>query len=127
MMRKALIIAMESLEFILRAIPADADGKLAEMRTSFVETTKHLEFFKSEMEKERHEWSVKAMGEEKCPCEHCDADEAEDVKLMDKCLREAVLDDFNQCVEVQLPVVKSDTAETPLNTSATETQASCVA
>lgn len=98
---------------------------MVEMRKAFAETTKYLEVLAKEMEKERHEWSVKAMGEAKCPCEKCDIEEAEDQKLMDKCVREAVRAEISQCVEVQLPSVKSDTEEIPLSTSATETQVSC--
>jgi len=119
-MRKALIIATEALEYIRTQLPED-DPRFGVGLNQFKVSIGHLNRMAEDLEHERHEWSVKNLGADKCPCVKCEDDQ----KVMDKCVREAVAEEISQCVEVQLPSVKSYTEEIPSNTSATEIPASC--
>ena len=119
-MRKALIIATESLEYIRTQLPED-DPRFGVGLGQFKVSLEHLKRMAEDLEHERHEWSVKNLGADKCPCVKC----GEDQKVMDTCVREAVAEEISQCVEVQLPSVKSYTEEIPLSTLTIATQASC--
>jgi len=144
MMRKALIIALEALAYILNTIPEDATDELGETYKILMEAMKRIVKLRETMEKERHAWYKRALGDEKCPCGDCvEEDEENDEEAKDDAIRQAVkleigepevvydkskeIDFFTPCVEVQPPSAKSDTAETPLNTLTTETPTSCVA
>ena len=129
--KKAIIISHESLSYILQTIPEDATGEYGAIGAEIRKTLKMLTNLRTKLDKERHDWSTKALGEDKCPCGDCDEETAENELRMEKCLRDATLEDINtpevanQCEAVQPPSAKSSIEETPLNTLTTETPVSC--
>jgi hypothetical protein len=142
MMRKALIIALEALAYILNTIPEDATDELGETNKILMNAMERIVKLRDTMEKERHAWYKRALGDEKCPCGDCvEEDEENDEEAKDDAIRQAVkleigepevvydkskeIDYFTPCVEVQPLSAKSNTAETPLNTLTTETPVSC--
>ena len=140
-MFKAIIISREAIEYILQTIPKDLEGEMGEIGRGLAKAIDQLNRLKAKLEKERHDWSVKAL--DKCPCGDCDDETAENELRMENCLRDATMEEIkspevvydktagvdktNQYVATQPPSAKSNTEESLLNTLTTETPTSCVA
>lgn len=131
MIDKAIVIAMESIDYILTQYPKDDRGAIGGYMNSLAKSYGvliQLQAFLADVEHEQKSGYDKT---KPCPCPKCDPVAKDDRIHFEQCIKEALVDTLNdessQCGATPPTSEKSDTAETPLNTSATETPASCVA
>jgi hypothetical protein len=91
MIDKAIVIASESVEYIRAFFPGD-DTKYAELVKACGDMLLRLKWLKGEMLEVEHE--NKSRYNNPCICPKCDPDAKQDKEFLDKCLKEALVEDL---------------------------------
>jgi hypothetical protein len=100
MIDKAIVIASESIEYVRTFFPAD-DAKYAELVKACADMLLRLKWLKGEMLEVEHE--NKSRHNDPCICPKCDPEAKQDREFLDKCLKEALVEDLSG-VSVIMPL-----------------------
>jgi hypothetical protein len=101
MIDKAIVIASESIEYVRTFFPAD-DAKYAELVKACADMLLRLKWLKGEMLEVEHE--NKSRHNNPCICPKCDPEAKQDREFLDKCLKEALVEDLSG-VSVIMPLL----------------------
>ena len=91
MIDKAIVIASESIEYVRTFFPAD-DAKYAELVKACADMLLRLKWLKGEMLEVEHE--NKSRYNDPCICPKCDPEAKQDKEFLDKCIKEALVEDL---------------------------------
>ena len=105
MLDKAIIIGNEVMDFLRSRFPAD-DPKYGELHRACADMTLRLKWLKSELEEIEHEH--KSRYGTACNCPRCDETAKEDRDLLEKCVAEAVREDFSEIKPLRVKSVTNN-------------------
>ena len=104
-MDKAIIIGNEVMDFLRSRFPAD-DPKYGELHRACADMTLRLKWLKGELEEIEHEH--KSRYGTACNCPRCDETAKEDRDLLEKCVAEAVREDFSEIKPLRVKSVTNN-------------------
>ena len=105
MLDKAIIIGNEVMDFLRSRFPAD-DPKYGELHRACADMTLRLKWLKGELEEIEHEH--KSRYDTACNCPRCDETAKEDRNLLEKCVAEAVREDFSEIKPLRVKSVTNN-------------------
>jgi hypothetical protein len=91
MLDKAIVIATESIDYLLSRFPSD-DAKYAEFVKACGDMILRLKWLKGEMLEVEHE--NKSRYNDPCICPKCDSEAKADKEVLDKCIKEALVEEL---------------------------------